>query len=210
MTYRTFLRAFFGLVVLCGTITGVMPSESKAGVILDIAGSQLLGARNIDIGGSLFDVAFVEGSCMAIYGGCDESTDFTFASEVSANVAARALLLQVFLDTPEGLFDTEPELTFGCSSTSACEVLIPFEARTPTVYRNVRLLNRMGGLSNGFSPLFANPSFDTTDQIDEVFAVFTPSTSVPEPSTLILFGMGMSGLALMRALRQSAARQHSS
>lgn len=93
---------------------------------VDFSG-QLRGASGVDVAGVLYDVEFEEGSCNELFGGCDTDADFPFATPEAARQASLALLDQVFLDGPSGEFDTSPELTFGCSLTSFCFVLTPFE-----------------------------------------------------------------------------------
>ena len=72
--------------------------------------------------GNLYDVQFLDGTCIGLYNGCDEISDFTFQTQSSAALASQALLDQVFLDGPLGNFDSDPTLTFGCSSFYECEV----------------------------------------------------------------------------------------
>lgn len=42
--------------------------------------SQLTGALNVDVAGTLFDVTFIETTCIALFDGCDALTDFPFAT----------------------------------------------------------------------------------------------------------------------------------
>lgn len=92
---------------------------------------QLLGADNLDVAGVLYDVRFFEGSCTDIYRNCgNTNAPFNFAFENDANkalIAANSLALQVFVDGSEGMFDSQPELLFGCSSLGLCRVYIPFD-----------------------------------------------------------------------------------
>lgn len=192
---------FTALALVCGVVMGAAPFDAQAGVILDFSDGQLRGARNIDVNGALFDVRFVEGTCVALFNGCDEDSDFVFQTEIEGNQAADALLNQVFLDSSEGMFDTFPELTFGCESTAKCQLLFPYEARTSRQYRQIRVKNGGRGTSNGFQDLFANPSFDTSGDPDEVFAIFTRSMPISEPSALALFSIGLLGLAITRRRR---------
>ncbi len=54
------------------------------------------------------------GTCVDIFDGCDEVADFDFTDESTARAAAQALVDQVFIDTAEGSFDTNPYLTYTC------------------------------------------------------------------------------------------------
>jgi hypothetical protein len=93
---------------------------------LNVDGSgQLTGATNVDVGGSLYNVTFVAGNCIANFSGCDSASDFAFNSKSAADAAAQALLDQVFI----GAFDSAPENTFGCGSPApagGCSALVPY------------------------------------------------------------------------------------
>jgi hypothetical protein len=60
---------------------------------------QLIGASDVSVLGTRYDVSFVEGTCAAVFSGCDEPSDLSFTDEDSGIAAAQALLDQVFLDT---------------------------------------------------------------------------------------------------------------
>jgi hypothetical protein len=99
---------------------------------LDIVGGQLLGAFDVDLNGSLYDVTFVDGTCVGLFDGCDESSDFFFQDYASAEDASRALLDSVFSDIyqyphPLGTFDSDPGLTSGCSYSNYCEIYTPYD-----------------------------------------------------------------------------------
>ena len=87
---------------------------------VDSGTGQLLGATEVDVDGVLYDVDFVEGSCVALFDGCDSTSDFTFTTSTAALAAANALQSQVFTDTVAGNFNTEPELTFCCYDIASC------------------------------------------------------------------------------------------
>jgi hypothetical protein len=98
----------------------------SATLIID-GGGQVVGATGVIVGGSSYDVEFLEGTCVALYNGCDEASDFTFTTESAATLASQALLDQVFLDGGLGNFDTDVDLTFGCTgSTPHCDAITPF------------------------------------------------------------------------------------
>ncbi len=104
----------------------VLVASGAQAATLNVIGGQLHGAFDVNVGGSLYDVEFVDGTCIALYGGCDEASDFTFQTFASAQLAARALLDQVFLDGASGPFDSDPSLTRGCEGATACDPLTPY------------------------------------------------------------------------------------
>jgi hypothetical protein len=96
-------------------------------VTLQIDGNGILtGATNVDVGGTLYKVLFVDGTCAAVFTGCYSGSDFAFTSESAAQIASQALLAQVFLDGAQGVFDSVPHLTFGCPLPFFCLALTPY------------------------------------------------------------------------------------
>ncbi|MCG8694854.1 MAG: PEP-CTERM sorting domain-containing protein [Minwuiales bacterium] len=177
-----------------------LPAAASAAVLLVDDSGQLTGARNVDVGGKLFDVQFVNGSCIGLFGGCDEASDTDFANETDALAAAQALLDQVFLDTPEGMFDSDPELTFGCSDVFFCDARIPFEQGSPRGFVSFATATNS---SPDFAPDSTDDGFsridsDTADRDAAVYARFTESVAgdVPAPGALSLLGLGLAGLAV--------------
>ena len=81
---------------------------------LIVVDEQLHGASNVLVGGVSYDVQFLDGTCIELYKGCDEASDFTFQTQASALLASQALLDQVFLDGALGAFDNYPGRTRGC------------------------------------------------------------------------------------------------
>ena len=89
--------------------------EAQAAVILNVDGSgQLIGAQNVDVGGTLYDVEFVDGTCIALFDACDDLSDFTFTTAAAAHLASTALLDQVFI----GAFDDFPILILPLSEAA--------------------------------------------------------------------------------------------
>lgn len=184
--------------VLVGLLFVGITATNKADAMptLIVNSGQLLGADNVDLGSlGLFDVRFVDGSCADLFTGCDNAADdFAFQNEADATVAAQALLDQVFVDLVGALFSTDPELTNGCEDTFRCEAFIPFSS--DTVLANSRLATNFSDLTPSD---LASSSFgiegDLTSFEAFTFAVFTP---VPEPSAVLLFGLGVIGLAVSR------------
>jgi hypothetical protein len=112
-------------------------AEAKAAVP-NVSGGRLLGASSVNVGGTLYDVQFVDGTCAALFAGCDEPADFPFTTSPDAAAAAQALLDQVFLDGAQGLFDTDPTLTEGClGTTQECGASTPYEVSGSVVNHQI-------------------------------------------------------------------------
>jgi hypothetical protein len=176
-------------------------ASGATAVTLDVSGGQLLGAFDVDVDGQLFDVSFQDGTCAGLFSGCDSVADFTFQTEAAAGLAAQALLDQVFLDGVSGTFDTDPELTFGCTGTRVCAVHTPYGLSGGDVLQ-YETTNTSGPDSTG--PLsFSATTFDTAPSGTNVFAVWT---AVPEPSTTLLMASAAGMLVLLARRPHPAGR----
>jgi hypothetical protein len=170
-------------------------AASANAATLNVVGGLLRGASNVDVGGDLYDVVFTDGTCIALFSGCDSNSDFAFTTEAAGLAAATALADQVFLDGPEGNFDTLPGLTFGCGDATTCEAYIPYVTNGTTV-----LAARMRNKAPPGSDVISANLLLTVSTIDmssdsATYAVFT---AVPEPSTGLLVAAGLVGLAAKR------------
>ena len=107
-----------------------LPAVVQADPALLVDGNgRLTGATGVEVAGVMYDVAFVEGTCIDLFSGCDEQSDFTFGTQGEALAASQVLLDAVLLDGGQGAFDTAPDQTFGCegtTATSSCVMATPF------------------------------------------------------------------------------------
>ncbi len=162
---------------------------------LNVIGGILHGASGVDVGGTLYDVEFLDGTCIGLFSGCDDVSDFTFTNASSAIVAAQALLDQVFLDGPSGSFDSTPPLISGCSDGLECRALTPYQ---PQVFAGF-----ITGVARNYSSLSSSPA-DTTGLGPALFGAFPgpdqtwarwSTAAIPEPSTALLLAIGLGGMA---------------
>jgi hypothetical protein len=153
------------------------------------------------VDGNLYDVQFLDGSCIDLYTGCDEASNFTFQTEASATLASQALLDQVLLDGVDGQFDSFTELTNGCPSPGHCLVLTIYPVINPLgqsipiwLTVNQSLTEPDYTTINGIGPLgvISDIQISTSGDPRAVYAVWSP---VPEPSTALLLSLGLTGLA---------------
>ena len=102
--------------LIISLVVGLTVTFTAAGVYaatLNVVVGQLHGATGVDVGGTLYDVVFLDGSCISVYGTCEQSS-FTFNSESDATIASQALIDQVFInDAIKGDFDTQLYLVNG-------------------------------------------------------------------------------------------------
>lgn len=118
---------FNRFILLSLALLGLSVTSVNAAIVHIDGSGKLSAASGIDVGGLLYDVEFVDGTCVALFDGCDSNSDSLFTTSVDAASASQALSDQVFLDTFGNLFDTDPALTSGCEKIDLCVVITPYE-----------------------------------------------------------------------------------
>jgi hypothetical protein len=190
-------------VVICFAFlgAGLRPEVVEAAPILQINAGILTGATGVDLGGTLYDVEFVEGDCFSVFSPCINPADFDFQTEDDAVDAAQALLDQVFVNQ----FDTSPGLIFGCAGNDRCDVLMPYASLSLTTIF-VGSANNFSGVDDLAGPSLFPTTLHTKFLAGVVYADWSPAaiTPVPAPATMLLLGTGFAGLAVRRYRRQQS------
>jgi len=210
-------------LVRLSLLGAIFYSSASFGVALDVQGGILFGASEVDVNGTLYDVQFLDGTCIELYDGCDQNTDFPFTNPLDLNdgalleAAMTALLEQVFIDSTSGAFDTSPELTNDCTDINGCFVFTPLwvnvgansgglmSALNANVVENSSNRDHVSaGGGGGFrdNDTYPPPGFPDRDQ--KVYAVWSESAVVPIPAAAWLFGTGLLGLVGIARCKKAA------
>ena len=191
---KMIFKLFIGATCTCLTVV----SLAKAATLNVDGGGILLGASGVDVGGTLYDVEFVGGSCIGLFDSCDSVLDFDFITQEDAENAAQALLDQVFIDGTSGNFDSLPDLTKGCAGViggnQVCTIETPFGMH-PTdtqFFWGARAVNWAPPDTDNVNSNFTSKSFDVSNFPVMSYAKWTPA--VPVPAAVWLFGSGLIGL----------------
>ena len=110
------MKKFFCCWVIA---TALLCAPVQAAILQIDGGGNLTGAHEVDVGGTLYDVAFLDGTFDSVFG--VSGLDATTLAEAAA--FSDALLAHVFV----GMFDSMPSLTVGCEEPTLCRTLTPYE-----------------------------------------------------------------------------------
>ena len=184
---------------LATAATALVLSTSANAATLSVDGAGILtGATDVDVGGSLYDVYFMDGTCNSLFNGCSE---FMFTDYASAGLAAQALLDQVLI----GVYDTDPNMTNG--------IEFPGNGPQGSIHTPYALSQYGDDVVTRMATNYEYVDFDTvsdsqlrafdddfTSKYYAVYAVWTeagagaPVSTVPIPAAAWLFGSGLLGL----------------
>ncbi len=202
------LGCLFGWNVFASVIAVQLATSVSQAATLNVIDGILYGAAGVEVDGTLYDVQFVDGPCITFFSGCDEASDFVFSTQSSATAAAQALLDQVFLDGPDGLFDSRPYLTAGCAESVpnpyVCAVSTPYAVDSPGRVFITPVWNVDGASDADF--IAGVWSFDATYDYsytnDPSWIYASWSMPVPEPGAGILIGAGLAYMSCRRGSRR--------
>ena len=184
-------------------------SITFASVVHHIQYDQLVGATGIEINGEVYQVQFADSSCIFLFNDCDETTDFFFPDAQSGLEANLALLEQVLLDLPSGLFDSEPELTHGCYSHIQCSIVTPVGSVAPQleVFPAVFLINKKdqrNDIHTGSGSTFRASDFGLRNSSADTltYAIWSKEAgsgvSVPVPASFLLYSSALVAILIMK------------
>ena len=180
-------------VAFVGCFLISLNADAAPVLILDGSG-HWMGATDVAVDGSDYDLAFIEGTCAAAFGACDQD-HFTFATYLSALSAQHAIDTMAH----DGAFENNPQLI----STGVTGIVTPYALTAASLVTWTTFFHDRG------APDLENDHFSTTfDSVayDVVWAVWTPvgdppSVPVPEPSSSVLLVAGVSGLIATKLIR---------
>ena len=189
------------IIIFTMFFTYSMPS---IGAVLNIENGALLGAEGVNINGTMYNVTFQGAPCTLLFNGCNDTSDFFFTDVDSGQAANLALLNQVFKDTLFGLFDSNPNLTNGCTaSTSYCSVITPISPSATGFAIGTFLNNSTLESGDYYTGIWSNigieADFGSTRYYPSLtYAVWSGPSPVPVPASVWLFCSGLIALVGMR------------
>ena len=162
----------------------LLGSQGAHAATPNVVGGQLVGAFNVEIGGSLFDLTLASGSCIDAFSGCNSVADFAFDNSFQAGLASQALLDQVFVDGPDGQF----------GSGLGGLVRTPYRIIVSNNFTNGFVTHFLADLT--FDEIVSGVSIPPTLSAGP-WAVWQPA-QVPEPGSALLLGIGLTVMAAGR------------
>lgn len=171
---------------------GVVSSASASSLVFD--GTTLTGVTGLDVGGTFYDVTFVEGACDLLFAHCGASqAEFDFTNVADATAAGAALLSAIGTVAPEHIF--------GCTDSSLCIAGIPFGGGAAIV---TYVAARNGASTDSLSASSRSAFGNSANESDFVWVDFGPAAAVPEPATLALLTLGAAGIGARRWRQRKA------
>jgi len=187
------------LRTLAAACAFAIASQAGAAVLQVNTSGILTGATGVDVGGTLYNVTFADGSCNSLFNSCVQSA-FAFNTFADVRLAGIALLDQVYIDSSAGEFDSATSNILGCVSPYQCVGAIPYSF-TGAEVNTLWVVNNISNIEDWL----VYSSFETTDDTNNFpaihyvnFELATLAIDVPEPTSIALFGLALAGLAFNR------------
>jgi hypothetical protein len=212
MHFQSFFRRCAAVASLSAAC--LLAPSAQAVVVRHVTSGILTGASGVKVDElpGTYSVEFVDGTCASVYGGCNAAY-YPFSTPSFAVAASHSLIDDVFVDSAQGQFDSDPRSTYGCSAVPFCFVITLSDVQPTTPGMQVSTAWNSGGTAEDFpNAVSAQPeTWDTTDIGHYVWALWRvePSTApaaIPEPGTLALVGVAGAILAWTQRRRRSAPR----
>lgn len=183
------------------------PALATAPTLVTNSGGQLTGIDNLLVSGTQYNVAFQQGTCTALFGGCDANSDFTFTTQTNASAATDAILAAI----AGTAFDTNNSLIAGCGDVAQCAIFVPYSVSAGG------LVSLEGAYNNNTSAdgslagaLYANAEAGNGAHLYALFSTTRLTAAVPEPATWAMMLIGFCGIGVasrrQRSIRAVGAR----
>ena len=196
-SFKTILSAIITLFLYA-----VIFSSSVSAATLIVEDGQLMGAENVLVDGSYYNVEFIDGSADEIFIDNLGEYVFTFNTQTGAQHASEALLGQVFIDE----YDTDPSLTNGISNINYSYIFTPHSIVTyefsfgdqvfsSTEVNSIIAFNHSLENNDNYTSTYSLPPDRSTELKDfRVYASWTTPAAVPLPGAIWLLSSGLLGL----------------
>lgn len=210
-----FVRLILFFFTFSTLFMGFCNSINAATLTVDANTKKLTGATNVNVNGNFYNVEFVDDSGVNLFYTADSGWSFVFTDWDSAVTASNALFDQVFLDSGLGNFDSDIYLTQGIyqNEKDYAHIYTPYkytDQYDPNLYLRCAMAVNMedgatradgsiaeDGVSGGIQNVHTVMQMGAMDY--RVYAVWTQAATngspVPEPGTMVLFGIGLLGLS---------------
>ncbi|WP_133468530.1 PEP-CTERM sorting domain-containing protein [Paraglaciecola marina] len=185
----SFLFAASTQATLINSITGDLVTDynQTSDVVLDLEGTTLKGAYNVNVANSLYNVVFEDLVLSTL--------DTSLFTQEEAELISNTLLSDLFFDAMEDLFVN----VNGCYGYCRIFTVFDIDGNNSAGY----YLENNASQENSSSVLYLSSSTDSTDANYATTATWTIQTSeataeVPAPAALLLVLIGIAGIAFSR------------
>ena len=165
-------------------------TTTQAATSTVVINGELIGFDDIVVGEETYNVRFVEGSFISIFG---DATGLDFTTIQQAGLAATALK-DTFNTFP--IYDLAPSLTYGLTSDSSGQIFTPWYFKDNITssknYKNAGTQDQFDAVTGNVSMI---ATYDTSPGNNFSGArVWADWVSIPLPPTIWLLGSGIIGL----------------